>query len=333
MTKRMRRLIFFIIIFILLVMIGYLKRDDILLSFNKQLDTKTKELMKEKLSTMEIKDIVFTKGDLSDFKEQIALDDFDYNNISYYRYFNEISKASNDLVVKKANQYEREEVSLTMIKNFNKTEANLKSFNNVLENGVFGVKDAVLVINPENKLTIANKDYYLNYYAPKQLVNVGDVPKLDDEKYLLTAETNAALTKMCNDIEKTNNEQCGNLVLTSAYRNYQDQRNLYLSMISSDEANKDYVNRPGTSEHQLGNTLDIMTSGVKQEDYDKTAQYRWIKANAAKYGFIIRYPENKEKITGIKFEPWHLRYVGIATAQDINAKNLTLEEYRETYFK
>lgn len=333
MSKLTKRLIAVFVILVLLVIIGFFKKDDILLSFNKQLDAPTKELMKDKLSTVEIKNIVFNKDDLTDFKEQIAYDDFKYDNLDYYKYFNEISEATNDLVVKKGNIYEKENVTLKMLQNFNKNNKNLEYFKYILEKGAYNVRDSILVVNPESNLTIANKDRYIYTYTPKELVNVDDVPKLDKDEYLLTEETYTSLKQLCQGIEQQYDSECGGLVLTSAYRNYSNQKKLYSTMVRQAATNKDLVNRAGCSEHQLGNTLDIQTKGVKQEDYYKSREFKWIKANAYKYGFILRYPENSKAITGIEFEPWHLRYVGKEVAKDIYTKGITLEEYHNEVYK
>lgn len=80
---------------------------------------------------------------------------------------------------------------------------------------------------------------------------------------------------------------------------------------------------PGTSEHQLGLALDI----IAEYDSDSTATWNWLRDNAWRYGFILRYPADKEEITGITYEPWHFRYVGVPTAQEITESGLCLEEY------
>ena len=80
---------------------------------------------------------------------------------------------------------------------------------------------------------------------------------------------------------------------------------------------------PGTSEHQLGLALDI----IAEYDSDNTATWNWLRDNCWRYGFILRYPKGKEKITGIDYEPWHFRYVGVPTAQEITESGLCLEEY------
>ncbi len=80
---------------------------------------------------------------------------------------------------------------------------------------------------------------------------------------------------------------------------------------------------PGTSEHELGLAVDINAgAGSSSEQV-----YSWLSENAYKYGFILRYPQEKEDITGIEYEPWHYRYVGKNAAREIHNKNITLEEY------
>ncbi|MDF9867376.1 D-alanyl-D-alanine carboxypeptidase [Bacilli bacterium PM5-3] len=333
MKKNNRKVMIITIVILVIITIGYFVKDDALMLFNKQLDSETKKVMKEKLSFVQIKNIVFSSDDLTDFKEQISYDNFKYDNLNYYKYFNEISDTSNDMVVNKANQYQKEKISLDMIKEFNENKSNLRQFKKVLEKGVYNEKKAIMIINPEDNITIANKFRYISNYIPQELVNIDDIPKLDKDEYLLTQDSANALIQMCEGIEKDFSNECGGLVLTSAYRNYKTQKEIYNSMLASNSKNKTYVNSPGCSEHQLGNTLDIMASNVKQEDYYKTKQYQWIQVNAYKYGFIIRYPKNKESVTYINFEPWHLRYVGKDLAKKLYNENITLEEYYNDIYK
>ena len=98
--------------------------------------------------------------------------------------------------------------------------------------------------------------------------------------------------------------------------------------LSTEEAQQralEVVAKPGTSEHQLGLALDII---VEYEE-DSTQTWQWLKENCWRYGFILRYPEDKTEITGISYEPWHFRYVGAEAAQQITERGITLEEYLE----
>ena len=87
--------------------------------------------------------------------------------------------------------------------------------------------------------------------------------------------------------------------------------------------------KPGTSEHQVGLALDIVSSEYQELDEAQmeTEDQKWLMENSWKYGFILRYPMDKSEITGIIFEPWHYRYVGKKAAKEITEQNLTLEEY------
>ena len=86
------------------------------------------------------------------------------------------------------------------------------------------------------------------------------------------------------------------------------------------------VARPGTSEHHCGFAIDFNETNTS---FEKSNAYKWMLNNAADYGFILRYPEDKQDITGVIYEPWHWRFVGIDVAKDINSKNMCLEEYIE----
>ena len=84
------------------------------------------------------------------------------------------------------------------------------------------------------------------------------------------------------------------------------------------------VARPGTSEHQTGLAVDFNST---TNAFETMPQYKWLKENAEDYGFIMRYPSDKEDITKIVYEPWHWRFVGIKVAREMNSLGVTLEEY------
>ena len=124
--------------------------------------------------------------------------------------------------------------------------------------------------------------------------------------------------------------------VSEGYRSHEDQVFMmeqyvetYLSQgYSREEAEamaREYVAEPGTSEHELGIAVDIEGQG------SSTAWevYEWLASNSWRYGFILRYPDGKEEITGIEYEPWHYRYVGREAAAEIFQSGLTLEEYLE----
>lgn len=87
---------------------------------------------------------------------------------------------------------------------------------------------------------------------------------------------------------------------------------------------------PNESEHNAGLAADLSGADCRFDlsvDFEKTPEYRWLAANAYRFGYILRYPAGKEKITGIDFEPWHFRYVGAPHAENITRRKISLEEY------
>ena len=118
------------------------------------------------------------------------------------------------------------------------------------------------------------------------------------------------------------------LYCVSAYRSYSYQSSLYQRYVNQDGSDlaDTYSARPGYSEHQTGLAVDINTASTSAH-FEDTAQYRWLVENSWKYGFILRYPQGKEDITGFQFEPWHYRYVGQELAKALYESGLTYEEY------
>ena len=114
----------------------------------------------------------------------------------------------------------------------------------------------------------------------------------------------------------------------SAYRSYQTQSSLYRRYAAQNgQALADtFSARAGSSEHQTGLALDINVATIKAH-FENTATYAWLVEHCADYGFILRYPEDKQDITGYRFEPWHYRYVGVETARICMEQNWTYEEY------
>ena len=131
-----------------------------------------------------------------------------------------------------------------------------------------------------------------------------------------------------------------NISVTSSYRTYMKQVELFKKKIERlekdgcshkkavEEAGK-VVAVPGTSEHQLGLTVDFVTGSYRtlDEGIKNTEEYQWVEEHAWEYGYVIRYPSGKSGITGIISEPWHLRYVGIPAAKLMTEQGICLEEF------
>lgn len=116
------------------------------------------------------------------------------------------------------------------------------------------------------------------------------------------------------------------LWIISGYRSYDTQEAIYNRYVNDNgQADADtYSARPGHSEHQTGLAFDINQISYS---FGETAAGQWVAENAAQYGFIIRYPQSKQHITGYIYEPWHLRYLGTELAMDVYESGLCLEEY------
>lgn len=123
------------------------------------------------------------------------------------------------------------------------------------------------------------------------------------------------------------------LYLKSAYRSYGTQSTIYANYLDRNNGVDDgYVAKPGSSEHQSGYCADILNkkwAGLDRmnQDFETEVEAYWMKENCARFGFILRYPKDKEDVTRIAFEPWHFRYVGVEIATYIMDNNLSLEEF------
>ncbi len=135
------------------------------------------------------------------------------------------------------------------------------------------------------------------------------------------------------------------LTVTSGYRSYELQEYLYYNKVdrvineqgcSYDEALEiaaTEVARPGTSEHHTGLAVDLVHNECwdLEEYWEDSAAFDWMQEHCADYGFILRYPKESQHITGVIYEPWHYRYVGVEAAQAIMSSGITLEEYLGAY--
>ena len=184
--------------------------------------------------------------------------------------------------------------------------------------------------NLNTNYLLVNKFNYLdNNYIPENL-------ELLDNSY---AKSGIYLVKEAKDnierlIDKAKNDGM-NIRVISAYRSYSYQENLYNNYVKNDgvENADTYSARPGYSEHQTGLVVDVTRAFDDFNNFENTNEYNWMLENAHNYGFILRYPKDKEDITTYSFEAWHYRYVGVELAQKIKASNLTFDEYYVRYLE
>lgn len=167
-------------------------------------------------------------------------------------------------------------------------------------------------------------------YAPSTIIAPNVTLRLDK-----TTEEMKIRSDIATNIEAmftAANKQGINLLFASGFRPQSAQEVLYKSYIAKDgQAAADrYSARPGTSEHQTGLAFDVCVSGSSCDldvTFADTPAGKWVAQNAHTFGFIVRYPNGKEAITGYQYEPWHLRFVGTNLADELRKKNQTMEEF------
>ena len=189
--------------------------------------------------------------------------------------------------------------------------------------------DTKEVSDPDDLLVVVNKFNYLpKGYKPSDLVYT-------DGAYGNKVPIRSVLKDDFLALQTAAKDELGiTLMPTTAFRDQNFQKVLYDKYVKKDgvKAADTYSARPGYSEHQTGLAIDLKNMALKKTRLSDE-NYKWLEENAYKYGFIVRFPKDKEQITGYKFENWHIRYVGKEAAAEIMDNNLTLEEYVESVKK
>jgi len=182
-------------------------------------------------------------------------------------------------------------------------------------------KDELILVNKFNALS---KDY-----EPEDIVNVSNW-----YSYAGNSARDIAYQSLIS-LYNAAKEAGMNIIVNSSYRSYKDQEETYQTFLYryGKEYADNYAARPGHSEHQTGLAFDITPPGASMDNHDQFKEFDWLKDNAHKYGFILRYPEGKTFITGYNYEPWHFRYVGKKIAEKIYSENITFDEYYAYYLK
>ncbi len=184
------------------------------------------------------------------------------------------------------------------------------------------------VSDANSLLVLVNKYNFLpNNYKPEDLVYVPGA-------YGNNVPMREVIKEPFLELQKAAEEEKGiKLKPTTAFRDQNFQKTLYNNYVAKDgvDAADTYSARPGFSEHQTGLAIDLKNTLISTSTRLNDSDYEWLKENAYKYGFIIRYPEEKIDITSYQFENWHIRYVGLEAAKIIYENNLSLEEYIDLF--
>ncbi|QWI72930.1 M15 family metallopeptidase (plasmid) [Bacillus mycoides] len=199
-------------------------------------------------------------------------------------------------------------------------------------------KDELPISNPNDwRIILVNREHMLSKELGIQLTNI-------TQDAVLNMKMDSRISNSYQDMVTAAKKDGINLFLRSSYRAVKLQQTYYdntfkdyktrgLSDKDASAKTLEYIQYPGASEHHTGLALDIISvewqNTVKEliAKFDTTDAFKWLDKHATEYGFILRYPKDKENITGIKYEPWHYRYVGKEVATYLKEKGLTLEEY------
>ena len=185
----------------------------------------------------------------------------------------------------------------------------------------------------DNEIMLVNKYNYLDEnYKPDNLVTISTTYSWGEYgSQKVTKDTYDAFLELWN----ASHEQGYYLMVSSSYRSYDKQQAVYDDYKESFGTSyaDSIAAHAGYSEHQTGYAIDMFEKGETQKTFHTTDSYNWLINNAHKYGFILRYPEDKEDITGYTFESWHYRYVGVEIASYIYENKITYDEYYAYFIK
>ena len=182
----------------------------------------------------------------------------------------------------------------------------------------------------DGNLILVNKFNYLSEnYNPEDLVNMGLQYAFSSKK--IKEEVYASFKGLVKDAKKVGLT----IVANSSFRTYDYQENLYNKYKNNNgkEYADNYAARAGYSEHQTGLAIDVSTLNSTMDNFEETEEFLWLQNHAHEYGFILRYPKDKEFITGYNYESWHYRYVGEKVAKEIKELGITYDEYYAYYIK
>ena len=306
-----------------------------------------------------IKDEEITKYALNNKKdnlliELINVDDFKFSNLDKYKSYKKDNKdvTSKDLVYLVNNDYTEYDYSTNLIEFINSKyylKTRLDRYLTYQEDHQdLEVKEIIKRVNSNidydfytnvektdtsyGYQMICNKHYNIGTYVPSNIVSVASTYLKPGYGGYLDKEVYAAYIEMYNAAKKENL----NILVQSPYRSYNTQSSIYNNYVKKDGKEKadTYSARAGYSEHQTALAIDFATkttTGLSNSDFGQTKEFNWLKDNAYKYGFILRYPKGEEYITGYMYESWHYRYIGKEAAKVVHDENLTYEEYFTYY--
>lgn len=269
---------------------------------------KTNEYFKEKAYDY-AKEIVLAGLE----KSYISKNSFNYSYLSMYKNLKSLYERDDMVYVEHCNRY------VDILKSYNITD--LKQCETIIEllSNAF-TKDSLyeyfnykyndnvhMVFNPYDLTTIVNSQYYIGQFEPDNLILIQDVPRIRYSMYL-QGDAYYALLNMYNDLK----QYYEGFLLKESYLSYDKLESL-----------------GGFSEEQLGLTIHVTQSETPYDTFHETDISKWLEANSYKYGFVLRYPLNKDTFTSRSYDSHIYRYVGVENAEKIYNQSLSLDEYNQ----
>lgn len=309
-----------------------------------------RDIIVEHLSNDDINYMISQQLKPEQFLPYIKTEGFLLRNTLWYNRAKEIQPASNEVIVSFINDFRNRldyagMETLLQAYSYDTLRTFYEEENDYIQN-------AAIVNNPSALLTLIEDNETLYTFEPKKLVSIGDLPHVSlvngKSDIKVIEDVNKPLHELCNDISKTNQKTCGNLIITAGYISYEDQIPIYESMMlkyGKDEFRR-YWDYPGQSEYQLGTLIRFQPVGRedskvddlslptdeqkddKESENEEAKLAKWLEENAYKYGFVIRYPKDKEAITKKQYQPFTLRYVGKEVAEVLYQNKQIINEYK-----
>lgn len=199
----------------------------------------------------------------------------------------------------------------------------------------YGTEENFSKINYDNKIYYVKTQDLKNVSKDDEFKVVNGI-LIVNSKYSLPKDFEPGVNKFVIEqfnIMSTDAKRDGlNLKIIKDYVSYEQQKDLYskVEKLKDDEYGYAYETKAGHNESQTGESLDLGNDNSNMDynlTFQHTEEFKWLEKNAHKYGFILRYPKEKEEITNFKFSPWHFRFVGVENAKEIHENKFTLEEF------
>ena len=327
----------FIVFLIFVFIICFFKMNehyDELARYPYELNDEQRDLVLTYFDAEEINYLVTQKIKPEEFLPYIDVEGFTLTNTLWYDRAYKTRKDNKEYIVSFINKY-RSQLKYDTLDDILKHYSYniLKRF---FDEGDSFDEEAVLVTNPSDMYTILNEHETLYIYEPNKLVSINDLPhnaigRKND--VVIREEVVKPLKELGKAMREINKKDFAGLEISAGYVSYESQHELYYAAKEKygDKVSR-YFDSPGRNEYQLGYTIQLRQPHSKDDEDDKELKKEvqekaiWLKDNAYKYGFVVRYPKSKENVTLKKYQPFGLRYVGKDVAKYMQENKLVLEE-------